>query len=353
MAEIVIWIGILFCITQSAIFSGLNLAFFSISRLRLEIEAANNNPAAKKVLAFRKDSNLLLATVLWGNVGINVLLTLLSNSVLLGVSSFFFSTFLITICGEILPQAYFSRNALRMASTLSPVVRFYQILLYIVTKPTAYCLDLWLGEESVQYMREKDLRQLIHKHIDAAESEVETVEGIGALNFLAIDDVPVKDEGEPLTPGSVISVPLLGDKPVFFGAEGASGEGQAVFVEKIGAPRRRWIIVTGPGGEPAWALDSHSYLRDVSYHAEGFIDPWLYCHRPVVVTDPSIRLGAVIAQIKSGESAESDAAFPHRIVLFWGDERRIITSGDILGRLFKGIGLYSSLYQSKNRRSKS
>ena len=29
---LLIWIGIVFCITQSAMFSGLNLAFFSISK---------------------------------------------------------------------------------------------------------------------------------------------------------------------------------------------------------------------------------------------------------------------------------------------------------------------------------
>ena len=33
------WIGILVCISQSAVFSGMNLALFSISRLRLEVEA--------------------------------------------------------------------------------------------------------------------------------------------------------------------------------------------------------------------------------------------------------------------------------------------------------------------------
>ncbi len=82
------WLGILFCLTQSAMFSGLNLAFFTMSRLRLEVEVANGNPAAKKVLALRCDSNALLATVLWGNVGINVLLTLLSNSVMMGLSVF-------------------------------------------------------------------------------------------------------------------------------------------------------------------------------------------------------------------------------------------------------------------------
>jgi CBS domain containing-hemolysin-like protein len=39
MNEIFIWLGIAFCLSQSAMFSGLNLAFFSLTRLRLEIEA--------------------------------------------------------------------------------------------------------------------------------------------------------------------------------------------------------------------------------------------------------------------------------------------------------------------------
>ena len=67
-----VWIGILFCISQSAIFSGLNLAILGISRLRLEVEVAAGNPAAVKILALRKDFNFLLSTILWGNVSINV-----------------------------------------------------------------------------------------------------------------------------------------------------------------------------------------------------------------------------------------------------------------------------------------
>ena len=89
LMSLLTWIGIFFCISQSAMFSGMNLALFSISRLRLEVEADLGNRDASKVLNMRKDSNFLLATVLWGNVGINVLLTLLSNSVLAGVSAFF------------------------------------------------------------------------------------------------------------------------------------------------------------------------------------------------------------------------------------------------------------------------
>jgi CBS domain containing-hemolysin-like protein len=87
-----IWVGVAFCLAQSAIFSGLNLAIFSISKLRLEVEAAGENPNAIGLLDLRKDSNLALCTILWGNVTINVLLTLLSASVLAGVGAFAFST---------------------------------------------------------------------------------------------------------------------------------------------------------------------------------------------------------------------------------------------------------------------
>ncbi|MCG6936235.1 MAG: CNNM domain-containing protein, partial [Proteobacteria bacterium] len=89
-----VWIGILFCISQSAMFSGLNLALLGISRLRLEVEATAGNPDAIRILTLRKDTNFLLTTVLWGNVAINVLLTLLSKSVMTGLTAFFFSTFL-------------------------------------------------------------------------------------------------------------------------------------------------------------------------------------------------------------------------------------------------------------------
>ncbi len=68
--QVWIWGGIFLCLTQSAMFSGLNLAFFCISRLRLQVEAAGGNRDARKVLRMRENANFLLCTILWGNVGI-------------------------------------------------------------------------------------------------------------------------------------------------------------------------------------------------------------------------------------------------------------------------------------------
>jgi metal transporter CNNM len=132
LGQLIIWISIGFCVTQSAAFSGLNLAIFSVSKLRLEVEAASGNLDALTVLDLRKDSNFTLSTIVWGNVVTNVLLTLLSDSVLTGLGAFLFSTFAITVFGDILPQAYFSRNALKMAARLRPLLGVYKVMLFPV-----------------------------------------------------------------------------------------------------------------------------------------------------------------------------------------------------------------------------
>src|ERR1700742_3305481 len=92
-----IWLGIACCVTLSGLFAGLNLAVFSLSQLRLQLEADGGNADAAKVLELRKNSNQVLATVIWGNITTNVLLTLLSDSVLTGLGAFFFSAVVITL----------------------------------------------------------------------------------------------------------------------------------------------------------------------------------------------------------------------------------------------------------------
>src|SRR6204780_2186105 len=138
------WLGVCVCIIQSALFAGLNLAVFSLSLLRLQVEADGGNADAGSVLDLHKDANQVLATIVWGNVTTNVLLTLLSDSVLAGVAAFFFSAFAITLLGEIIPQAYFSRNALKVTSRFLPFLNFYRVVLYPLAKPTAMLLDAWL-----------------------------------------------------------------------------------------------------------------------------------------------------------------------------------------------------------------
>ena len=331
--DTVIWVGIFVCLLHSAMFSGLNLAFFSLSRLRLEAEAGAGNQAAVKILELRRNSNLLLTTILWGNVGINVLLTLLSNSVMAGVMAFAFSTVLITFAGEILPQAYFSRNAMRMASILSPVLRVYQHILYPVAGPSAWMLDRLIGEEQILFMRERQLKGVIEKHIESDGAEIDFIEGRGALNFLDIDDVPIAEEGESLDPASIITLPVKVDLPLIPDVESTSDP----FVAAVNASGRKWVVLADDSGSPLLILDADSYLRAVMSDAAA-VDPYAHCHRPITIRDPENPLGHIIGELKRGMASDSDKAIDKDIVLLWADDlKKVITGADLLGRLLRGI----------------
>jgi metal transporter CNNM len=327
------WAGIVFCISQSAIFSGLNLALIGISRLRLEVEASAGNPAAIKILQLRQDVNFLLTTVLWGNVGINVLLTLLSNSVMAGLTAFMFSTVLITFVGEIAPQAYFSRNAMRMGALLAPLLRFYQLLLYPVAKPSALVLDRWLGKEGISYFKESDLHTVIQKHIEADESDVSYMEGIGAINFLKLDDISVTQEGEVVDPDSIIYLPTQAGLPIF-PAFGLTADDP--FLLSVNRSGKKWVIIADEHQHPSMVLNANAFLRATVFGLEP-VSPYNYCHRPVIVTDPKTQLGRVITKLKVNAKSATDDVIDNDLILLWSDDKRVITGTDILGRLLRGI----------------
>ncbi len=334
MSELFIWLGILFCITQSAMFSGLNLAFFSFTRLRLEIEAeGSSSKSAKKVLKMRKDSNFLLTTILWGNVGINVLLTLLSDSVMVGMISFSFSTVIITLFGEIIPQAYFSRNSLRMASLLSPVLRFYQFLLFPVAKPSALLLDAWLGKESLEFFKEKKIKLLLKMHMEGSESEIDHTEGLGAINFLSLDDIVVNKEGEPLNPKSIIQIKHDNGQPLF---PKFTKQDQDVFLHQINDSNKKWVVFTDEEAQPSYIMDADGFLRAVMFDTT-LPNPSDFIHKPIIISDSNLQLGDIIHLLNFNPEHSEDDVIDNDVILLWSDEKRVITGADILGRLLRGI----------------
>ena len=328
-----IWVGIVACMSQSAILSGLNIAVFSVSRLELQIEVAKENRYAQRVQRLRRDSNFLLVTILWGNVAVNVLLALLSGSVLAGLAAFLFSTVVITIFGEILPQAYFTRHALRIVSTLYPLIRVYQAVLFIVAKPTAMILDVWLGPEGIRFLKEKDIRELIRLHMQSSRTEIERFEGQGALNFLALDDVPLSDEGELLDPESIVELEFDGGRPVFPPIRPTPDDEFLIALHK---PRRKWIVIVDSSRTARVVVNADEFIGDALFADERF-DPHSYCHRPIIVTVDNRRLGEVIPSLIVEKSRRSDDVIDNDVILLWGEQKRIITGADVLGRLLRGI----------------
>jgi metal transporter CNNM len=328
-----ICLGIVICISQSAMFSGLNLALFSLSRLRLEVEAAAGNRVAKQLVCLRTDTNGLLTTILWGNVSVNVLLTLLSNSVMAGVAAFLFSTFVITLVGEIIPQAYFYRNALKMAAWFIPFLKVYRILLYPVAKPCALILDAWLGRESIHYFREQDLTEVIRRHMVSDESDVDILEGLGAINFFALDDVVLSQEGGPIDPNSVLPLSVADGNLVFPAFERRFDD---PFLQQVNASGHKWVVLIDSQGQPAYILDADGFLR-AAIIGTAPCNPYNFCHKPIVTSQPELPLGDFLRYLQSSTVDPKDDIIDKDIILLWGKEKRIITGADILGRLLRGI----------------
>lgn len=327
------WIGIALCITQSALFSGLNLAVFSLGRLRLEAEAASGNYDARTVLKLRDRPNEFLAAILWGNVGINVLLTLLSNSVMAGISAFMFSTFLITILGEIVPQAYFSRHAVTMASRFSPFLWLYRGLLYPIVKPTALLLDVWLGKETIAYFREAEIKELLRRHMIDSGTEVSRVEAIGALNFLTMDDVPIEQEGVAVDPASILSLPIHNGVPQFPAIRKSPDD---LFLRRVNASNKAWVVITDERKDPHYIMDADGFLRHALLTGEE-TNPLHYCHKPIIVRNRKEPLGQVVGLLNFDHTSSGDHLIADDAILLWTNEPRLITGADLLGRLFRGI----------------
>ncbi|MEM6884692.1 MAG: DUF21 domain-containing protein [Verrucomicrobiota bacterium] len=327
------WLGIFACLSQSAIFSGLNIGLFSLSKLRLEAEADSGSREAIKILSLRKRSNLLLATILWGNVGANCLLTLLSDSVLAGVGAFLFSTVAITIMGEIIPQAYFSRHALRIGAFLAPVIRFYMFLLWPIVAPTSWVLNRLVGEETLTFFKEKDLQYILQKHTEEEGSDIGEVEGRGAMNFLHLDDITVSQEGEIIDPKSIIHLPTA-DNALVFPEKVDSFDDP--FIHSICACDEPWVIIVDEENRPRLVLDADGLIRDIGSgrkHTYRY-----YCHRPIIVENPNIKLDQIIARFHVDKTHAEDDVIDDDIVLYWGEnQKRIITGADILGRLLRGV----------------
>ncbi|MFT5207545.1 MAG: metal transporter CNNM [Candidatus Omnitrophota bacterium] len=314
-------------------FSGLNIGLFGLSRLRLEVMAGTRDADAIKVLGIRKDSNFLLATLLWGNVGVNVFLTLLTNSVLVGVWSFLFSTICITCFGEIVPQAYFTRHALRAGAVLVPIIKFYKLILYPIAKPTGCILDLWLGKEGTNFFKEKEFRVMLKHHADSIESDMGPVESMGASNFLDLDDIYIKDEGEILLDDSIISLEEVNGVIQF---PDFKEKARDVFLKQVNLSQKKWVVITNPDNVPKLVLNADQFLRHAVYENETS-NPYHFCHRPIVVTEECAKLGSIMKRFRVHSEHIEDDVIDHDLVLYWHNQKKIITGADILGRLMRGI----------------
>jgi metal transporter CNNM len=148
----------------SALFSGLTLGLMSLSAPELKRKVALGDKDAKKVYPVRKQGNLLLTTLLIGNVAINAALSIFLGSIASGLTAGLTATALIVVFGEITPQAVFSRFALSLGAKTAWLVRIFIIILYPISWPIAWVLNKTLGEEMVTIYSKQELMKIVEEH---------------------------------------------------------------------------------------------------------------------------------------------------------------------------------------------
>jgi len=180
-------LGSLFLLCMSGLYSGLTLGLCGLEPLSLQIVAegdTHNAQYAKKIIPVRAKGNLLLCTLLLGNVAVNAALAILLANFTGGLLGFFLSTGFIVIFGEILPQAACSRYALYIGSKVIYIVRVLILLIYPLSWPISKVLDWALGDELGMIYTNRELVNLVEVHTTQGELNTESA-GImqGALDF--------------------------------------------------------------------------------------------------------------------------------------------------------------------------
>ena len=135
-------------ITASALISGAEVAFFSLTTAQLNEAEAEGNKNITLIRKLLDRPNRLLAIILVANNFINIAIVLLfaslsplylkgiSNPIVVLVIEIGLITGLILVFGEIVPKVYANRNALGFSQRMAPVLKALdRYLLFVLTSP--------------------------------------------------------------------------------------------------------------------------------------------------------------------------------------------------------------------------
>lgn len=165
---------ILLMLLLSAFFSGMEIAFTSKNRLRLEIDRKQSRLFDRIAEIFSRHPGQYITTILVGNnialVVYSLCMSILLRSLaeLIGWEEFVrqgsvlaetvISTLIVIFCGEFLPKSIFKQNPNFYYRFFAPVIYFFYLLLYPIARLTTTISQaiLWLLGHKTQPDRESD-----------------------------------------------------------------------------------------------------------------------------------------------------------------------------------------------------
>lgn len=213
----------------SAFFSGMEIAFVSSSKLRYEMDKAQNNLRSKMLGIFYNHPNNFISTLLVGN---NIALVIYGicmaqlleqwfisdlhlNEGLDLVLNTIISTLIVLVTGEFLPKTIFKHNPNKMLSIFALPMFIFYILLYPISKFTSGLSKSLLRICGIKVKHDDkdapftkvDLDYLIQSNIDDVKNEDELNNEVKIFqNALDFSSVKVRDCIVPRTEIDAVSL---------------------------------------------------------------------------------------------------------------------------------------------------
>ena len=103
---------------------------------------------------------MLLCTILLGNVTVNSALSILLGDLTSGLVGLVVSTSIITIFGEIVPQAICSRYSLFVGAHTTWIIYFFMFVTFPISFPISAILDKVLGEEVGNVLSKSQMKRM-------------------------------------------------------------------------------------------------------------------------------------------------------------------------------------------------
>ncbi|KAL7668696.1 hypothetical protein ACOME3_009387 [Neoechinorhynchus agilis] len=181
----------------SGLFSGLNLGLMSLTLQDLDIIISSNEDPkmveqAMKIKPIRKRGNLLLCSILLGNVLVNTITTIMLDELTNGIYAVTLSTMAIVIFGEIIPQAICSRHGLRVGAATVLWMKLVILMTYVLAKPLSFILDKVLGEEAGSAYTRGQVVELVRRNVPSiSDTERHILSGMLALNKRQVGDIMI------------------------------------------------------------------------------------------------------------------------------------------------------------------
>ena len=209
-------ITVLIAMLLSAFFAGMEIAFISANKVRVEIDVKKGGLVNKIINVFYSHSDVFISTMLVGNNVVNVVYSMAMASLIseplknwIGGGEFvnlllvtIISTVIILITGEFLPKAVFRINpnaSLRMFSLplftcyclLYPLARFTEKLSQLLMRLFGIKTD----KEKMHHISVEELDAYVQENIDKREDGNETVEREVKIfeNALDFSDTHLRD----------------------------------------------------------------------------------------------------------------------------------------------------------------